>query len=130
MIELGKTKAKWLGYEISEKGVEPDREKVQKLLAMRKPDNTKELRSALGMWTYFASFIPRYSVIAAPLMSLLRKDSEYEWSEECEQAWKEIKAKLASAPNYESYPDYSLPLYLHTDACSSGFAAVLTQEQS
>ena len=27
------------------------------------------------------------------------------------------------------YPDYSLPLHLHTDACKSGFARISTQEQ-
>ena len=35
-IELGKTKVKWLGYEISAEGVQPDQEKVKKSVGMRK----------------------------------------------------------------------------------------------
>jgi len=42
------------------------------------------------------------------------------------KAWNEIKAKLAEAP-IMGYPDHSKPLYLHTDACKSGFAGILTQ---
>jgi len=130
-MELGKTKVKWLGYEISDKGIQPDQEKVNKLLTMRKPENKKELKSILGMWTYFSSFIPRYSIIAAPLTSQLKTkgDEKYDWTEECEKAWNEMKHTLASAP-IMGYPDYSLPLYLHTDACRTGFAAILTQDQS
>jgi len=64
-IELGKSEVRWLGYTISEKGISPDKSKVEQLMSMRKPANVKELRSALGMWTYFASFIPSYSIIAA-----------------------------------------------------------------
>jgi len=127
-IVLGKPKVKWLGYEISEKGVQPDQEKIHKLLGMRRPVNIKELRSVIGMLTYFAEFIPRYSIIAAPLLELMKKGEEYKWTERRERAWDQLKQALASAP-VMGYPDYSLPLYLHTDACKSGFAAILTQDQ-
>jgi len=128
-IALGMRQVKWLGYDISDKGIRPDNEKVEKILTLRRPQNVKELRSALGMWTYFASFIPKYSIIAAPLMRLLTKENKpLEWTAEREQAWKEIKAGLANAP-IMAYPDYSLELYMHTDACKSGFAAILTQIQ-
>lgn len=120
-IELGKKEVKWLGYKISEKGVQPDDEKVQKLLSMRRHQNAKELRSALGMWTYFSSFIPVYSIIAAPLLRLLHKDCpKYDWTKRCTEAWNKIKNKLASAP-IMAYPDYTQP---------HGFAAVLTQMQN
>lgn len=128
-IELGKSEVKWLGYRISAEGVRPDDDKVEQLLSMRMPSSIKELRSALGMWTYFASFIPGYSIIAAPLMAQLRKDNtELTWNRECRRAWDKIKRRLASAP-IMSYADYSQPLYLHTDACKNGFAAILTQER-
>ena len=118
-----------MGYRISKEGIQPDEDKVQKIMEMRKPTNVKELRSALGMWTYFSSFIPRYSIIAAPLMAQLRRDNKtLTWSPECEEAWNMIKKNLASAP-VMGYPDYTQPFYLHTDACKSGFAAVLTQMQ-
>ena len=81
------------------------------------------------MWTYFASFIPSYSIIAAPLFSQLsKKNQKPEWSEECDKAWSEVKRKLASAP-IMGFADFTRPLFMHTDACKSGLAAVLTQER-
>ena len=128
-IELGKSEVKWLGYVISAEGIQPDHDKINELLNMRKPNNLKELRSALGMWTYFSSFIPRYSIIAAPLMQQLKKDNKtLNWTDECENAWNEIKNKLAKPP-IMGFPDYTKPFQLHTDACKNGFAAILTQER-
>ena len=128
-IELGKDKVKWLGYEISAKGVKPDPEKVEKLTQMRRPQTLKELRSALGMWTYFSKFIPAYSIIAAPLMSQLKKENKtLNWTDDCEKAWETIKQKICVAP-IMGYCNYDQPLQLHTDACQSGFAAILTQIQ-
>jgi len=82
------------------------------------------------MWTYFSSFIPAYSIIAAPLFEKLKKNNtSLDWTNECEKAWKEIKDKLASAP-IMGFADFSRPLFMHTDACKSGFAAILTQDQN
>ena len=74
-IELGKTEVTWLGYKISAEGIKPDSEKIEQLLGMRKPTSILELKSAIGLWTFFASFVPRYSIIAAPLMAQLKKDN-------------------------------------------------------
>jgi len=76
-----------------------------------------------------SSFIPSYSIVAAPLFNQPKKDNRaLTWSDECESAWKEIKLKLTSAP-IMGFADYTQPLYMHTDACKTGFAAVLTQER-
>ena len=129
-IELGKTEVSWLGYTISAKGVRPDPEKVKRILAMHRPNSISSLRSALGMWTYFASFIPAYSIIAAPLFAQLKKDNpSLQWTQECDQAWVQIKEKLASAP-IMGFPDLNDTLYMHTDACKDGFAAILTQNRN
>ena len=58
-IELGRHEVKWLGYLISAEGVRPDPEKVSQLISMRRLANLTELRSALGMWTYFTRFFIR-----------------------------------------------------------------------
>ena len=126
--KLGEREVKWLGYVISEDGVKPDPEKVEVLKNMRRPRTVKELRSVMGMWTYFTTFMPGYSIIAAPLMNQLRKENKsLVWNKESIAAWQELKQKIAEAPII-GFPDYSRPFYLHTDACKSGFAAVLTQE--
>lgn len=129
-IELGRMEVKWLGYVISAAGIKPDPEKVSKLISMRRPANIKELRSAMGMWNYFTSFLPGYSIYAAPLFKQLRKNNkELIWDEESVKAWQAIKEKISQAP-IMGHIDLNKPLYLHTDACSTGFAAMLTQEEN
>jgi len=75
------------GIDYLRSGVTPDKDKVAQLMDVRRPATIKELRSALGMWSYFASFIVSYSITAAPLMNQLKRDvKRLTWTEECEQA--------------------------------------------
>jgi len=126
-IELGKSEVRWLGYLISSEGIKPDPEKTNQLISMRRPRSIEELRSAMGMWTYFTSFLPGYSIYAAPLFAQLKKNNpKLKWTKECDEAWKTMKEKIAHAP-IMGHIDINQPLYMHTDACQSGFAAMLTQ---
>jgi len=59
------------------------------------PVGAKASTSAFGMWTYFTSFLPGYSIYAAPLFAQLRKDNkELHWTDECEKAWQTMKEKI------------------------------------
>ena len=63
-------------------------QKLIQILNMRKPTSIKELKSTLGMWTYFMLFVPGYSIIAAPLCNELKGDNiVLHWNQECEDAW-------------------------------------------
>jgi len=82
------------------------------------------------MLTYFTTFIPGYSITAAPLLSQLKKDNKkLKWNEDCEKAWQEMRRKVAETPIL-ALPKYSEPLFLHTDACKNGHAAILVQIQT
>jgi len=76
--ELGKREVKWLGYLINAEGIRPNNEKVEQLLNMTRPTTTKELRSVMGMWTYFSAFMPRYSIVAAPLTRQRKQSTRVE----------------------------------------------------
>ena len=126
-IELGQTEVKWLGYVISAEGIRPDPDKVNRLMSMRRPSDLKELKSAMGMWTYFTSFLPGYSIYAAPLFRQLKQsNTKLIWDAKSEEAWQTMKDKIAHAP-IMGHIDLNKELFLHTDACSTGFAAMLTQ---
>ena len=81
---------------------------------MRRPSDIKELRSALGMWTYLLLFYQGYSIYASPLFNQLKgKNKELKWNDECEQAWKTMKEKIANAPVMGTI-NISKPLFMHT----------------
>ena len=57
-----------------------------------------EVPSLLGLAGYYQRFVEDFSKIAMPLTNLTRKAVKYEWTEICEQAFKELKKRLTSTP--------------------------------
>ena len=64
---------------MSEKGVEPDPEKIKAVVERPKPKDTVELRSFTGICSYNRLFITELSEVAAPLFDLTRKDGVFNW---------------------------------------------------
>ncbi len=72
----------FLGYNISPQGVEMDNSKISAVTEWPQPTRVKELQCFLGFANFYRSFIHNYSIIAAPLTSLLKgKPSKLEWTE-------------------------------------------------
>ena len=86
----------------------------------------KQLRSFLGLMSYYQRFVPRFSHIAAPLHKLLKKDAPYDWTINQEQAFQTLKEKLISPPVLK-YPDFNERFILTTDASGEGLGAVLSR---
>ena len=117
---------KFLGHIVSEKGVEPDPENVEGILQVPPPKNLKEVRRFLGMTGFYRKAIEKYAAIASPLTHLTRKDVDFEWSEKCQEAFEELKLKLATAPVLCKV-DFNLEFELHTDASGVAAGAALHQ---
>jgi hypothetical protein len=109
----------YLGHTISEQGVLPDKTNTKVIEEFKTPQNHKELKSFLGLMSYYRRFVPRFSQIAAPLHKRLKGDVEYKWAGEQENAFQTLKAKLVSPPIL-SYRDYSREFILTTDASKDG----------
>ena len=67
-----------------------------------------------------------FSKIAGPLYSLTKKDTDFIWTSQCQDTFKELKRLLSSAPVL-AFPDFSRSFLLETDASGSGVGAVLAQ---
>ena len=90
------------------------------------PQNLTQLRAFLGLASYYRRFIKGFSQIATPLYDLLKKDINYEWTEERQQVFQLLKNKLISAPLL-AYPDFEKPFILFTDASLTALGAVIEQ---
>jgi len=116
----------FLGHVISGKGVAVDPSKVQTVLNWHAPCSPSKIRSFLGLAGYYRRFIQDFSVLASPLTQLTRKDVKFVWSEQCEQSFQELKARLTSAPVL-SLPCGSGGFVVYADASKLGLGFVLMQ---
>ena len=117
-----------LGHIISERGIEVDRSKVELISNLPTPKAVKDVRSFLGHAGFYRRFIHNFSSIARPLSNLLVKDVVFNWTQECEDAFRTLIAKLTSAPIMQS-PDWSLPFEIMCDASNYAVGAVLGQRR-
>ena len=80
------------------------------------------------MCTYYRRFVNGFADIVAPLHRLTDLKSQFNWTAECEAAFKRLKNALCSSPIL-SYPQSSGMFILDTDASNIGIGAVLSQVQ-
>lgn len=118
----------FLGHVINELGISPNPENVEKLVQMKVPRNVREVRGFLGLDNYYRKFIAGYSQIAKSLVDLTRKNAKFDWTEECEQSFNQLKRALTGA-DIMAYPKDHGRFILDTDASDYAIGAVLSQEQ-
>jgi len=107
-----------LGHIVFKKSIAPDPSKIEAASSYPPPQNHKELKQFLGLSNYYRRFIPNYANLAEPLNKLLRKDqrkNKFLWDTNCQMVFDELKCKLTTDPVL-SYPDFTLPFTLYTDA--------------
>jgi len=125
---LFQRRADFLGHVLTEAGIEVQPEKVAAVQNWPRPRSLTELRSFVGLCSYYRRFIPGFADLAAPLHALTRKNASFRWDSEQEEAFNKLKGKLTSAPIL-GMPRDEGTYYLDTDASNFGLGAVLSQEQ-
>ena len=81
----------FLGHVISKDGISVDPKKVEAVVEWNRPNNVTEIRSFLGLAGYYRRFVEGFSRLAMPQTRLTQKGVKFEWSEECEQSFQELK---------------------------------------
>ena len=123
---FAKREVLYLGYVMSESGISADKSKVEAVKKFPVPTNVKQVRSFVGLASYYRRFIPGFSKIAGPLFALTKKDSLFEWSPSCQKAFERLKQLLTTALIL-IFPDFTKRFILETDASGVGLGAVPSQ---
>ncbi len=89
-----------------------------------KPISVHELKSYLGLLTYYSKFLPKMLSTLFPLYILLRKDQPWIWKQDQEKAFNDSKELLTSS-SFLVHFDPALLLLLSCDASCYGVGAVL-----
>ena len=117
----------FLGHIVSGDGIRVDPSKISAIVDWKPPKNVTEVRSFLGLAGYYRRFVNGFSIIAAPMTRLLRKDVKFEWTEECQQSFEELKKLLTEAPVLIQ-PESGKEFMVYSDASLNGLGCVLMQE--
>ena len=111
---------KWLGNEIGKNGIKPNEEKVEVKQQLKPPNNTKELKSFLVAVQYLAN----HSEKTDRLRKLLKKNELWNWGEEQEKDFNQIKHMLTEKPCRAHYAKDKDNL-VTTDASKAGLGITL-----
>jgi len=126
--KLFQVEVPFLGHVISEKGIATDSKKTKAITEWPTPKTVRDIRSFLGLCSYYRRFVENFSGIAKPLHELTEKARAFRWTDKCEQAFRMLKLKLADTPIL-AYPLNEGLFVLDTDASGIGLGAVLSQTQ-
>ena len=124
-----KREVAFLGHIVTEHGVMTDPGKTRAVDEWKTPENVSELRSFLGLVSYYRRFIKNFAHVAKCLHELTSKNVKWEWTTKCDEAFQSLKSELVNAPIL-GYPDVNGGSFiLDTDASNDAIGAVLSQLQ-
>ena len=112
-----------LGYEVRNGTLKPYKDRVQALMDMLPPKSDKELKIILGLFSYYAQWIPKYSEVAKPLIN----NSSFPWSPAAQSGFETLKEILKTAVLHSI--DINIPFKCETDASDTTIAATLIQNE-
>jgi hypothetical protein len=118
-----------LGYIVSQRGIEPNPEKVTALERMGPIRDLKGVQKVLGCLAALSRFISRLGEKGLPLYRLLKKHKRFSWTVEAQKALDKLKATLARTPILTP-PKDSEPLYLYVAATTQVVSAVIVVERT
>ncbi|GFU04368.1 retrovirus-related Pol polyprotein from transposon 17.6 [Trichonephila clavipes] len=123
--EFFQKEVNYLGHIISAEGVRTDPEKVSAVKNWKRPENLRELRSFLGLCTYYRKFVKGFSNIARPLHKLTESKQKFQWTKDCEDSFLQLKEALTSSPIL-IYPQPDKPFILDTDASNECRSSIIS----
>ncbi|GFY09708.1 hypothetical protein TNCV_3696701 [Trichonephila clavipes] len=138
---FGVTTIKFLGFKVSESGIEPLSDRVDCILNFPQPTTLTQLRRFLGLFNFYRRFVPKAAHLLAPLNKFLEGVKNFkkskkvpckklrdsiQWTEEAEQAFNDAKNALADATLLR-HPIPGAKLSLWTDASDKAVGGSLMQ---
>ena len=125
---FGVESGKFLGYIVSRRGIEANPEKIKAFLDMKSPRGVKEVQSLTGRIAALSRFVAKATDECQPFFKAIKKTDGFEWTDECEKAFQEMKAYFGTPPFF-SKPKEGETLYIYLAVSERAVSAVLIREE-
>jgi transposase InsO family protein len=126
--KFAQAEVKYLGYVVSREGLKACPEKTEAIRRYPAPKNVKEIRAFLGLSGFYRKLVRDFASIAKPLTELTKKDVPFNWGQDQQKAFEQLKDALCS-DSVLAYPDFTQEFILSTDASAKALGAILSQVQ-
>ena len=124
--EFFKKHVSYLGFLIGETGICCDRSNVEAINKITTPTSIEEVHQFNGMCSYYQKFILHYSDISKCFNDMTKKGATFNWTKECNTAFKLLKEKLIEDPVLIS-PQVDKDYVIHCDASKYSDSGILQQ---
>jgi RNase H-like domain found in reverse transcriptase/Reverse transcriptase (RNA-dependent DNA polymerase) len=124
--EFNKMTMEYLGLIIQEGKLLMDPVKLSRIRDWPTPTLVKQVWGFIGFANFYRQFIKKFSKLVLPLNNLLRKDTKFDWNDQCQEAFKTLKGRFLQEPVL-MMPDHSKPFHIESDASKYASGTVLTQ---
>ncbi|GAV72988.1 RVT_1 domain-containing protein/NMT domain-containing protein/NMT_C domain-containing protein/Lycopene_cycl domain-containing protein, partial [Cephalotus follicularis] len=125
---FGVSSGKFLGFMVSDRGIEANPEKISAVQELRPPQTIRDVQMLSGRIAALSRFVSKSAERCLPFFRVLRDPKGFSWSEECQAAFDKLKKYLASPPLI-SKPKDGENLYLYLAAAPGAVSAVLVREE-
>ena len=126
---FGVTARKFLGFMVSQRGIEVNPEKVRAIMELEPPKTVKAVQSLNGKVATLNRFVSKATDKCLPFFRVLKKS--FEWTDECQKAIEDLKKYLSSPPLLSpSVPGEELYLYIAVSQAAVSAALVRNDGRS
>ena len=125
---FGVEDGKFLGYLITNQGIEVNPNQIENVKRLKPPSNPKEVQLLTGMLAALNRFISKFINLCYPFYLLLKKWKGFQYNKECERAFQDLKEYFVQASMLTA-PEFGEDLFMYLSMSEHAVSAMLLRDQ-
>ncbi|XP_072088602.1 uncharacterized protein [Arachis hypogaea] len=120
---------KFLGFLLTNRGIEANSNKCRGVVDMTRPKTIKEVQRLTGRLAALSRFVPYLASKSNPFFQTIKKKNRFQWTDDCERAFNTLKTTLSQPPILQK-PLQGEDLFLYLSVTDWAVSSALITERS